>query len=66
VLYVDDVTLAYHSLLPMDVHGTQYSKLRFVTEHSNLPLHTVSIVHTVCHVKQPGLHLGIITLGTHT
>ena len=41
-LFVDDVSLAYHSLLPMDVHGTQYTKLRLVTKHTDTSARTVS------------------------
>jgi len=41
-MYTDDLTLAYHSLLPMEVHGTLYSSLRLVTNTADIPLHTVS------------------------
>jgi len=38
----DDVSLAYHSLLPMDVRGPLGSQLRLVTKHDSVAVHTVS------------------------
>jgi len=44
LMCTDDVMLAYHSLLPMDVHGTLYSSLKLVNHYAddNVPLHSVS------------------------
>jgi len=38
----DDGNLAYHSLLPIEVHSTAYSTMRLVTKQAFLP-HTVSL-----------------------
>jgi len=38
----DDMSLAYHSLLPMDVRGPLGGQLKLVTKHDSTPVHTVS------------------------
>ena len=43
----DDGNLAYHSLLPMEVHSTAYSTMRLVTKQAFLP-HTVSFCDLTC------------------
>jgi len=42
-LFIDDLNLAYHSLLPLEVHGSNYCSMKLVTNQSYQPV-TVSML----------------------